>query len=183
MMKPTRIPSFLLLAFTVSCANYSRTQASTAKRDAVRRIVEQLVETVETRRDPQGMQIYVSDLKGTGRGRLESMTGQAISEDLQHHVLMEINTKLNILEKGFMPPPELARPGSELRAWAKQTNATHVLVGDYVVRGDDICISLRLVDVETRLIVAAAGGMVPGGAGRHRSSTNLTPRYVSSRRR
>lgn len=183
MMRKTGIPISLPLALALVCSSCRTTQFPESRRDAVKKIVEQLVKTAEVRRDPQEMQVYLSDLRGTGKGKLDSIAAQAVAEDLQHYLLMEINTKLNILERGLTPPPSMSGGSVELSAWAKETGATHVLMGDYVVRNKDVCISLRLVDVKTRLIVSAAGGMVPGEADAHRPPRKVAPRYTSYRRR
>ncbi len=42
----------------------------------------------------------------------------------------------------------------------KETNATHLVVGEFVRRGNKLRVSVRLIDVDTGLIIATARGFV-----------------------
>ena len=94
-----------------------------------------------------------------------------VSLELQKEVVVAIANRLNVVETelGNANAPDLRR--TALHDAADHFGASHFLIGDYVMNGAEVMLSLRLVDAESSLIVSAARGpvRVPGLRGRGRS--------------
>ena len=164
-----RLPILVLgLAAAASCASTS----SRSGTQAVDRISDRLVEAAELRADVRAMRVCVhwihelnpgtgarvmgSTLAHGGRGELEIK--------LQHRFIDSLSNRLNVVEFELAEKENPEVMSSGMMALMEAFDVTHILVGDFVRRGDGLDVSVRLVDAETFLIVASASGVVPVAA-------------------
>jgi len=88
---------------------------------------------------------------------------------LEHELVIALATRMNVIESEH---DDALSNGNSVPASAPNAEsimargATHLVVGDYVRERDVLQVNLRLVDAESRLIIAAARGAVRlGGVG------------------
>ena len=126
------------------------------------RLAERLVQTARERADLRQIRVWVAEIQQTRpqTTRATATPDDMIGLQLEHELVIALATRLNVVESEFVEP-SLAPPArGALSEGATARGATHVLVGDYVRQRDVIQITLRLIDAESRLIVAAARGEV-----------------------
>lgn len=129
----------------------------------VDRLAERLVQTARERADLRQIRVWVAEIHETRpettRASMQETPDDLIGLRLEHELVIALATRLNVVEAELVEPPP-ASPRAALGESAAARGATHVLVGDYVRQRDALQITLRLVDAESRLIVAAARGEV-----------------------
>lgn len=146
-----------LLAAAMVAVGCSTTPEPMHDQQSVTQIAEQLVEVAEVRADLRHIRAYVQ-MKELSPAHNSRPTA-ALATELEHQLLLALHSRINVVDT------QLSRPEPEtgddpLRA-AQFYRATHVVIGDYARDGDDLMVCLRLVDVESKVIVAASEGYIP----------------------
>ena len=153
------LPLFLAL-FTLGCAATETRDESflIPTRDSIGELSARLVETARLRTDLSGMRVCVHDIRSRtvpdGRSR-------AIGDALEREFTVALASDLNLLDVEYSGPdaPTLAVDG--LDEVSEHHGATHLLVGSFQERTEDMVVTVRLIDASSHLIVAAARGAVP----------------------
>ena len=171
-LHPTRLALALgLLAGAAGCV--AQTERPEDPADAfvrgVRIIADALVESAERRTDLSAMRLFIDeleeDLSMTLDGRtLASHEHAAVNKKLEQELMAALSNRTNLLDLGLdLEPDRMSHPrsGAELRELAEEYGATHAVVGSYVRQGENLLLSIRIVEVKTLLIVASARGVVP----------------------
>ncbi len=152
----------ILAALTLcSCATGPGT--SDAPATTLEALAADLLDRAEARADLGRMVVGIQGVTEAGTGgssgvvryrpREEVLVG--VEDELEHGLLVALSERVRTLE------PDWDRPGSRrLPGTPADTAATHLVVGDYVQRGDELTVSVRLVDVSTGLIVASSRAVV-----------------------
>jgi hypothetical protein len=130
----------------------------------VDQLAERLVLTAKERADLRQIRVWVAEIRETRSQptvpTANGMPADLIGVRLEHELVIALATRLNVVESELLEPGLVTTARAALGESAAQRGATHVLVGDYVRQRDAIQITLRLVDADSRLIVAAARGSV-----------------------
>ena len=185
-LRISRLPIlFLALSAVASCTSTS----SLSGAQAVDRITDRLVESAELRTDVRSLRVCVHWIRevnpqagvrvseiGSRHGR-----GKGVEQELQHRFIDSLSNRLNVIEFELaeQEDPEVMTSGME--ALIEAYGVTHILVGDFVRRGKELDVSVRLVEADTLLIVASANGPIPIAAlgddirGYHRHPMSLVP--------
>lgn len=167
------------IAVTASSCNSTPQQADSysGMQEAVTEITNRLIEAAELRVDMRSVRVCVHEI-GADPMEARAMAASSLTvpgddwvgRELQKEIVVAIANRLNVVdtELGRMDAPDLRK--TKLHDAADHFGASHFLVGDYVSRGDEVILSVRLVDSESNLIVAAARGVVrvPGFDDRRR---------------
>src|SRR5262249_24885711 len=82
----------------------------------------------------------------------------AVGIALQHEFVIALAGKLNVVESEAVTPPAAAQAPATLSDVAATFGATHLLLGDYHGREGVLVVSVRLIDAELHVIVAAVFG-------------------------
>jgi TolB-like protein len=128
----------------------------------VDRIAERLVQSARERADLRQLRVWVAEIRETRpKTTRASATGDdLIGLQLEHELVIALATRLNVVESELLEPTQDTPAKNVLGESAAARGATHVLVGDYVRQRDVLQITVRLIDANSRLIVAAARGEV-----------------------
>ena len=130
----------------------------------VDRLAERLVQTARERADLRQIRVWVAEIHETRpettRASMRDAPDDMIGMRLEHELVIALATRLNVVESEIVEPALATPARATLGESAAARGATHVLVGDYVRQRDALQITVRLVDAESRLIVAAARGAV-----------------------
>lgn len=138
--------------------------------DTVSSISGDLVQVAETRVNVGAMRLWVEEIHRTdtaaahGAFGATHSGGDSLGLILEHEFVVALSRRVNLVDKEAAGNPETATLNPTLTDRAEFYAATHVLVGDYIEQGNDVMISVRLVDAKSRLIVAAASGLLVGAA-------------------
>ena len=95
-----------------------------------------------------------------GRRTEDHHRGDPIGTELEHAFTLELSRRLNVLDTEHAKALGVNASEEDVRSLAIELGATHVLVGDYVTKQDGLTLSLRLIDPESLLIVAAVRGKI-----------------------
>jgi len=151
-------------------------------------IADKLVQNARERADLRQVRVWVTPIRETRLRTTTTRTSPSSStgprepaEDvvglrLEHELVIALATRLNVIESehddvlasGNATPAAVPSAESILAR-----GATHLVVGDYVRERDLLQVNLRLVDADSRLIVAAARGAVRLGGITTPSSTTF----------
>lgn len=129
-----------------------------------------LVGVAETRVNVAAMRLWVEEIHRTDASTVTGAFGathhgsDSLGLILEHEFVVALARRVNLVDKEAADMPDTATLNPTLAERAEFYEATHVLVGDYIVQGGDVMVSVRLVDAKTRLIVAAASGVLIGAA-------------------
>jgi flagellar FlgO protein len=154
----------------------------------VSQIAEQLVESARQRVELGQMRVVVRAIEelhpaptGPRPAGNPVQRTDPISETLEHEFVIALAGQLNVLESELVEPPVSSTTPSTLSEMASSYGATHLLAGDYQRSGDKLVVSVRLIDAESKIIVAAARGTVAlPAAERGRSGPFLAERQLES---
>ncbi len=127
----------------------------------------QLVEAAEFRANLGAMRVWLYEVheiqpeaasgrSGVGRGHGDDLIGAALA----HEFVIALSGKLNLVDAELFTPQTFQESDASLGDRAAAYGVTHLLVGDYVRSGDELAVSIRLIEADSRLIVAAARGVV-----------------------
>jgi len=183
----------LLLLGTAACSS------STPLRDSMDDLSDQLLQSVELRRDPSTIQVLVYKIQRIPGGAAQRSAPAAdVGEEIRHELVATLSPRIHIVESDYLQPichnpthdhygkavpmtsttgqsgpvvikvPGRAAPPAthasgvvDIRQLASCQNANTVLVGDWVPINDHLfSLSLRMVDVDTNLVIGAARGTV-----------------------
>ncbi len=159
----------LLALLVAGCTSTGTGGAGVARSDArpLAALAEDLVRTAELRTDTSRVKVVVTgfqpaerDVTAFGSASLQRMRDEAIGEKLVHEFVMALANRLNLIETELLEGASPSR-GADETAFVRAHGATHVLAGTWVRREDVLDISVRLIEVDTRLITASAQGVVP----------------------
>jgi hypothetical protein len=78
---------------------------------------------------------------------------------LEREFVLRLSPRLNIVEPERTPLQANGAVPADLKTTAEHHRANAILVGEYVEIGDQVYVSLRIVEVETMLVIAAARGV------------------------
>ena len=129
-----------------------------------------LVDAAQARFNVGSMRVWVYEIHETGPEPVVAVArygvqphhgGDEIGVALEHEFTIALSNHLYLVEAEFYTPLLGRTSGATQGDLAAARGATHLLVGDYQRKGSELLVSVRLVDVESRLIVAAASGVVP----------------------
>ena len=128
----------------------------------------QLVEAAEIRSSLRSMRVWLYEIHETRPEPASAQFGvgrhhgdDAIGTALAHELVITLCARLNLVEAEVLPPPAAQVSNASLGDLAAAYGATHLLAGDYLRKGDALLVSVRLIETDSRLIVAAARGVVP----------------------
>lgn len=155
----------VVTSLTGACAT---TRSVEQTGDDVSLIADHLVESARQRVELSQIRVVVREI-----GRLPSppidrrATGvptqraDPISDALEHDFMIALASRVNVVESGILGPTVQQIPAaSTLSELASSYGATHLLVGSYQRNEEVLVVSVRLIDADTKIIVAAARGKV-----------------------
>jgi len=129
-------------------------------------LARELVESARQRVELGQMRVVVRDIRelrsvASGqRNAAQPAHEDVLGKTLEHEFVIALATRVNVVESELVGPLTAQVPASTLSDLASTYGATHLLVGDYR-RGDGLlAVSVRLIDADTHVIVAAARGTV-----------------------
>ena len=127
--------------------------------ESIAAIADRLVETAKLRTDLRGIraQIYEmhpasTDASAAAQPVADERRAQRIGRALEAELVLQLASRIYVVDD---------QTGGRGLGEAERFGATHVLRGDFVLGDDELMLIVRLVDVDTRLIVAATRGSVP----------------------
>jgi hypothetical protein len=130
----------------------------------VERLAERLVQSARERADLRPMRVWVAEIRETrqetARVSVRESSGDVLGLRLEHELVIALAARLNVIESEVGEAELTAGAGAALGERAAARGATHVLIGDYVRQRDRLQLTVRLIDADSRLIVAAARGEV-----------------------
>jgi len=137
----------------------------TTERETIAKIADRLIDAAEMRVDLRQVHACLHDIHAlVPEGKVQpaeaAVTRTTLARELEQEFVLVLHSRMNLVEADLMPPPSEGED-TQVSSMAKYYGASHLLVGDYSIRDDDLLISIRLVDAESMIIVAAAGGTVP----------------------
>lgn len=165
-------------AFGITCALALSAGCQTAREDAeggfeakggIEQIATTLVSQAEVRVDLSATRITVEPIFSSSEpGRLKrtefsmdsmesAKRAERLSDALREELSLALSRHMNVIDVRLSADATDKEDGGPT---APVTAASHVLVGDYVGRGETILLTVRLVDSRTKLIVATARGEV-----------------------
>jgi len=157
----------LLLAFlaTTGCA----TTGTRVGSPAIEAITKRLIEGAELRTDIRSVTAcvhYIHSLKPkAGTSAMRGVSGHGgnspIGAELQQKFVVALSNHLNVVEFELIEASNPDLVMGNLKGLGASFGVTHVLVGEFVRREEELDVSVRLVDSESLLIVASASGFVP----------------------
>ena len=160
----TRLLTSALLALGASaCTSLFAERQS----EAVEDIGARLVAAAETRSNLSSMRVWVYEIHETSPDPAPRQFGLGPHGDdeiglaLEHDFSIALSSYLNLIETEAFAAPVAPASSASLDEQAAAHGATHLLLGDYLRRDDELIVSVRLVAADSRLIVAAARGIVP----------------------
>lgn len=153
-----RTAASLSLILLASCASTPQRESVVLPVEgAVEELSSQIVSTARLRTDLSGMRVCVHDIQAREGASARSA---AIGDALEREFVVALSNDLNLLDAEFSgadaPSLEVDGPSSV----GEHHGATHLLVGSYHERGEDLVVTVRLIDAESHLIVSAARGTV-----------------------
>ena len=153
-----------LAAVLAACAS-SRTKAPQPL--DVAGLAERLVEAARQRVELNRVRVVVQEIRPLRfappgeRAAANPPEGEdAVGVALEHGFVIALASRLNVVESEEIAPAVRHTPANTLGDVAATYGATHLLIGDYQRRRDGFLVSVRLVDAESHLIVAAVAGTV-----------------------
>jgi len=163
--KRTRANRAACLLLSIPLTACALTERSTAPQtvpgaqESVCAIVDRLVCIAELRTDLRSLRVSIHEFRRDAAAVDARVVSDRAREDrirhaLEREFLLVLANRLYVVETG-------AASAAEDDAQAAPSGPTHLLVGDYVDRGEEIVLSVRLVDAHTGVIVAATRGTVP----------------------
>jgi len=157
-LRTTTGASTALLFATLVVVGCSTAPPQQPQRQTVAQIANRLVEVAEARADLRHIRAYVHEMNELSAADGRHATS-AIATEIEHQLLLALHSRINVIDT------QLSELGAASHAdplnSARSYHATHVLIGDYARDGDDLMVCLRLVDVESKVIVAASEGHIP----------------------
>ncbi len=156
----------LALAATLASACAATGSVEQAGND-VSLIAEELVESARQRVELSQLRVAVVEIQGIRPGPVSLRAAaypiqheDQISEVLEHEFVIALASRLNVVESELVGPSTAQVPESTLNEVASSYGATHLLVGDYQRSDGLLVVSVRLIDADSKIIVAAARGTV-----------------------
>jgi len=130
-------------------------------------LAERLVEAARQRVELNRVRVVVQEIRPLRfappgeRAAANPPEGEdAVGVALEHGFVIALASRLNVVESEEVAPAVRHTPANTLGDVAATYGATHLLIGDYQRRRDGFLVSVRLVDAESHLIVAAVAGTV-----------------------
>src|SRR5262245_49277522 len=130
---------------------------------SVERIASALVELAARRADLSAIRASVLTFHGDGTpdagiGRVTTGGRRAdlVGTELRREFELALANRLHVVEPHAIDDEPPANPAS-----ASSEVASHAVVGEYALRGVALLVSVRLVDLETHLVVSAARDSIP----------------------
>jgi hypothetical protein len=126
---------------------------------SVQRIIARLVGTAELRMDLASVRVWLMPLEEPARGVTPALAQPyavhaLVGRELEQELVLALSQALYVLD------PELVGETQSEDEVVRDFGATHFVMGSYAPQDDNLILSLRLVDARTKLIVAAARGIV-----------------------
>jgi hypothetical protein len=177
--RPTgRVRAWLAASALAACATVEPERH--AEGDDVEQLAARLVLAAQERTDLRPVRVWVADVRPAESAQAPQPVRTAahadppdtpgppdrIGERLGHELVLALATRLNVVETELAAADLAAQEGTTLQERAAARGATHLVLSDYLRRRDVLLTTVRLVDAESRLIVAAVRGEVrlgPGG--------------------
>lgn len=188
--KRTHTKRAACLLLSIAAAACSVTPRPTAPetgpsaQQCVSAIVDRLVCIAELRADLRSLRVFIDEfrpdpLESSTRVVSDRARRDRIRHALEREFLLVLANRLYVVETE--PASVLDSVYADPDAPIVPHGPTHLLVGDYVDRGEDVVLSVRLVDANTGVILAATRGSVPVStltappiAGAARNVSNVT---------
>ena len=133
-----------------------------------------LITSLEERTDLQKLRVLVYEIHrlspvnprvGRRHGAREAYGhGSKIGSLLEHEFVVHLSRHLNIVESEHTAGHEATATEADLKEMAEGHGANAVLAGDYMEIGDDVYVSIRIVDVESMVVLGAARGIFDSGS-------------------
>ena len=151
-------PAVLLAAVLVgsACSTYSDNERNGR---SIAEIANELADVAETRADLRHVRAYVHAVNELAARDGRRYSTAAIATELEHQLLLALHSRFNVVDTELSKPDPDA--GRDPLLAADFYQATHLLIGDFARDGDELMLCLRLVDADSKLIVAASEGSVP----------------------
>jgi FlgO protein len=169
MTNPTTKRASFCLSAGLVFALLSSGCASAALAEPVAALADDLMRSLEQRKDPRTMMVLVYEIhevntsnphSGQG-GDEEAHIESEIGTRLEHELVVALSGKVNIVESEHADGRSAGPGDAGLRELAESYGANAVLAGDFVEKQGELHVTLRIVDIESMLIVAAASSMIP----------------------
>ena len=154
MQRPTLLALIALFALfmglTAGCASTAPRAATAHTTPSSAAIAHELADAAALRANPSHMRVLV-------HLRVEDDALTGVAAELERELVTSLAGRFHLFDSEL---PSGAAP-EDLDARVERLDVTHALVGDTALRGSDVVLSLRLVEHESRHIVASAQGSVP----------------------
>jgi hypothetical protein len=130
-------------------------------------LAERLVEAARQRVELNRVRVVVQDIRPLQAALAQRPTANPseradlVGVALEHAFVNALAVRLNVVESERVSPAVARAPASTLSDLASTYGATHLLVGDYQRRRGEVLVSVRLIEAESHLIIAAVSGRVP----------------------
>ena len=152
----------LLLAVSSCAAAEPRQEATRAGlATSIARLAEDLVGTAERRTDLRGVRIAIQGFRARDAAAAPApgepaAKGDPIEDELVRELVLALANRVHLIDLGL--------EGDEAPGAARGTpRVTHLILGEYELRGESLDLAARLVDADSHVILAAARGSVPVG--------------------
>ena len=146
--------------------------------DSIEEVCEELVDNLEHRADAGSLRVLVYEIHATSpdnphvsRGGNQECApghshGDGLGSLLEHELVVRLSSHLNVVESEHAAPRDEEEHEEEheevgLRTFAEHYGANAVLAGDYMTVGDQVVLTLRIVELQSMLVVAAARAVLP----------------------
>ncbi len=130
-------------------------------------LAEQLVESARQRVELNQMRVVVREIHELRPAPVSPRAAaypvrreDPIGHALEHEFVIALATRVNVVESEMVGPSTAEVSASTLSDLASTYGATHLLVGDYQKSEYVLVVSVRLIDADSHVIVAAARGTV-----------------------
>ncbi len=161
---PARAPGVLLILLASGCI----VGPLEPTLDELSDVADRLVSAIEKRTDLQRLRLLVYEIhpmlpqkpRASRRHPAEAVHDQAtpIGLVLEHEFVLHLSDHVNIVESEHADHQRSATE-AELKTVANRYGANAVLAGDYIQIGKDVYVSVRVIDVESMLVIGAARGV------------------------
>jgi hypothetical protein len=142
--------------------------------DSLSGVAERLVSAVERRTDLSRLRLLVYEIHPMSRldpranrrhpAVVVHHEASQIGAVLEHEFVLHLSEHVNIVESEHSDRHQDSADEAGLKAAAKHHDANAVLAGDYIQIGKDVYVSVRVIDVDSMLVIGAARGVLRSGS-------------------
>lgn len=163
-----RLTVLITLVAAAACSSRAKKpEPAPSMENSVTTISQQLVRVAELRTDLRSMRTCIhtfreeSPAPETGVRRTAAVSGEArIGQALEQEFMLALANQIYVIDSESLGGEALADTETAADT-CSHAGASHVLIGSYVLHGAELELSVRLVDTDSHVIIAATRGNVP----------------------